>query len=89
MRSFVVLIAVLPLIYGNEPLRAHVRLEGPENVKGSVTFTQTPQGILVDGQITNLTPGKHGFHIHALGDLSNGCDSTGGHFNPHNVSMDR
>jgi Cu-Zn family superoxide dismutase len=24
----------------------------------------------------------HGFHIHTLGDLSAGCESTGNHFNP-------
>ncbi|ESO98226.1 hypothetical protein LOTGIDRAFT_78111, partial [Lottia gigantea] len=25
---------------------------------------------------------KHGFHIHQLGDITNGCDPTGGHYNP-------
>lgn len=25
-----------------------------------------------------------GFHIHELGDLSNGCNSTGSHYNPLN-----
>ena len=31
----------------------------------------------VKGRITGLTPGLHGFHIHALGDTTNGCMSTG------------
>ncbi|XP_027174739.1 superoxide dismutase [Cu-Zn] 2-like [Coffea eugenioides] len=34
---------------------------------------------LVKERITGLTPG---FHIHALGDTTNGCNSTGPHFNP-------
>ena len=39
----------------------------------------------IKGQITHLTPGYHGFHIHELGDLQNGCISTGGHYNPAKV----
>ena len=31
----------------------------------------------VKGKITGLSPGLHGFHIHALGDTTNGCNSTG------------
>lgn len=29
------------------------------------------------GRITGLSPGLHGFHIHSLGDTTNGCNSTG------------
>ncbi|KAL5632792.1 hypothetical protein ACGC1H_005667 [Rhizoctonia solani] len=38
------------------------------------------------GQINGLSAGKHGIHVHALGDLSGGCASTGAHFNPWNMT---
>jgi len=31
----------------------------------------------VTGRIAGLSPGFHGFHIHAFGDTTNGCNSTG------------
>ncbi|XP_027175171.1 superoxide dismutase [Cu-Zn] 2-like isoform X3 [Coffea eugenioides] len=56
------------------------------NVRGSIQFLQDfnagGAATLVKGRITGLTPGLHGFHIHALGDTTNGCNSTGPHFNP-------
>lgn len=30
--------------------------------------------------ISGLKPGKHAIHVHAFGDLSEGCKSTGPHF---------
>jgi len=38
--------------------------------------------VKINGTITGLTPGKHGFHVHQSGNTQNGCGSTGGHFNP-------
>lgn len=54
------------------------------NVSGTVTFTQTDEGVLIEAHVHGLTPNsKHGFHIHEFGDISapDGT-STGGHFNP-------
>lgn len=67
--------------------KAIVVLQGSDTVKGSITFTETKEGVLIEGKIEGLTEGKHGFHIHERGDLSQGCASTGAHFNPENVSL--
>jgi superoxide dismutase, Cu-Zn family len=52
-------------------------------VHGSVAFTVKGDAIEITGEITGLTPGKHGFHVHEFGDLSSTDGmATGGHFNP-------
>jgi superoxide dismutase, Cu-Zn family len=52
-------------------------------VTGVVYFVQKGDLIEVTGKITGLTPGKHGFHVHEFGDLTDPKGmSTGGHFNP-------
>ena len=54
------------------------------NVAGTVTFTQTKSGVLVEANITGLKPdSKHGFHVHQWGDVSAADGTgTGGHYNP-------
>lgn len=55
------------------------------NVAGTITFTKSGDAIKVLADITGLTPGKHGFHIHEFGDCSSAdAKSAGGHFNPTN-----
>lgn len=55
------------------------------NVAGKVTFTAAGDQVKIVADITGLTPGKHGFHIHEFGDCSDPKGaSAGGHFNPTN-----
>ncbi|KAM6567650.1 hypothetical protein CsatA_026778 [Cannabis sativa] len=68
-------------------LKAVALINGGDNtttIRGSLQFIQDSTNGLthVKGRITGLNPGLHGFHIHSLGDTTNGCNSTGPHFNP-------
>jgi len=55
------------------------------HVSGTVYFSRTPKGIEVKADVMDLSPGRHGFHIHEFGDCTapDGT-SAGGHFNPEN-----
>jgi superoxide dismutase, Cu-Zn family len=53
------------------------------SIRGVVTFEEVDKGIHVVANLTGLTSGKHGFHIHEFGDISSeDGSSAGGHFNP-------
>lgn len=52
-------------------------------VSGTITFVKEPAGVRVVADLTGLTPGNHGFHIHEFGDCSApDAMSAGSHFNP-------
>jgi Cu-Zn family superoxide dismutase len=54
------------------------------DVEGSVEILQkTGQtSSIFKLNLSGLTAGKHGFHVHEKGDLSDSCRGAGGHFNP-------
>ena len=70
------------------PIEAITLIEGHSDeyhTSGIVKFTQNRYQIVeIEGEISGLTPNSlHGFHIHQKGDITGGCGSTGGHFNPY------
>lgn len=79
-------------MYAACKLRPSVTLaEGLPRVYGQVLFKQDhPHGSLkvllrLSGFPEDSNPQPRAVHIHQYGDLSQGCDSTGGHYNPHGV----
>jgi len=54
------------------------------SVSGKVVFTQVDGGVKVVADVSGLPSGKHGFHIHEYGDISDAAKamSTGGHYDP-------
>ena len=51
---------------------------------GTLTVTETANGITLSGHITGLPPGTHGIHIHTTGQCTPPFESAGGHWNPTN-----
>jgi Cu-Zn family superoxide dismutase len=51
-------------------------------VQGRVTFTEAGSSTHVHAEISGLTPGDHGFHIHEFGVWSEDGMASGGHYNP-------
>ncbi len=60
-----------------------VREDNKSGVSGVVTFAQEGDKITIAATIKGLTKGKHGFHIHEFGNLKEGCQSCGAHYNPY------
>jgi Cu-Zn family superoxide dismutase len=85
----------MPPVKVNQNIKAICVLYATQgnSVSGTVTFTRVPEGVKVVADLSGLTPGKHGFHIHEFGDCSSADGtSAGGHFNPagstHGAPMD-
>lgn len=49
---------------------------------GVVTFRQDGGKMLVHAQLSGLTEGFHGFHVHAVGECTGNFTGAGGHLNP-------
>jgi Cu-Zn family superoxide dismutase len=73
--------------FAQEPSKAIAVLHPTQgnHVEGTITFTKSGDEIKIVADVTGLTPGKHGFHIHEFGDCSSpDGKAAGGHFNPTN-----
>lgn len=54
-----------------------------EGIKGVITLEEVGDKTIIRAKLSGLKPGKHGFHIHEFGNLTNGCITAGAHYNPY------
>jgi superoxide dismutase, Cu-Zn family len=59
--------------------------DASSGVTGMVTFTQELGGVRVVADVSGLTPGNHGFHIHQNGECTPPFTSAGDHLNPYSA----
>ena len=81
---------------GGPSASADLQARSGSAVSGKVSFSEAGGKLRVEAQVSGLTPGEHGFHIHEKGDCSApDASSAKGHFNPagkahgHHASNDR
>lgn len=73
--------------------RAEIEPTEGNRVNGVIRFTEQGDAVRIDGKLTGLDPGAHGFHVHEEGDCSApDAKSAGDHFapedNPHGSPRD-
>jgi Cu-Zn family superoxide dismutase len=79
------LFAAFTVANAQDASKATAKLEpkSGSKVTGTITFTKSGDDVEVTGDVENLSPGKHGFHVHDKGDCSApDAASAGPHFNP-------
>jgi superoxide dismutase, Cu-Zn family len=73
---------------GTSSSRSHVKVELRNADGAEIGFVKlSKQGgkVIVRGEVSGLTPGFHGFHVHAIGECVPPFTSAGGHYNPGGV----
>jgi superoxide dismutase, Cu-Zn family len=73
---------------GTSSSRNHVRVELQDAAGADIGFVKlTEQGgkVIVRGEVSGLTPGFHGFHVHTVGQCVPPFTAAGGHYNPGGV----
>jgi Cu-Zn family superoxide dismutase len=58
--------------------QAQLRPIGTSGVNGVITLQEVGDFVRIQGVVRQLSPGKHGFHVHE----GTSCDERGGHFAP-------
>jgi superoxide dismutase, Cu-Zn family len=59
--------------------------EEGSSVTGMALFQDSREGLKIDVQISGVTPGPHGIHIHENGSCEDGGNAAGSHYNPENT----
>jgi Cu-Zn family superoxide dismutase len=78
-------IALVFLSTGSAPAADQVKAlfkDGKGKQIGTATLIATPTGLLIEAELTALSPGEHAFHIHQTGrcDPADGFKSAGPHY---------
>jgi superoxide dismutase, Cu-Zn family len=91
----IVLAALLCFAQTQDAPTAVALLTDPAGTElGTVTFTDSSEGLMVSVALAGLPPGKHGFHVHTEGSCEPSTDdagmevvhgAAGGHFDPYNT----
>lgn len=68
---------------GNEGVQAIAEMIAPDGPEiGTVKFEQGTTGVLITVEVSGMSPGAHGIHLHTVGACDPDFSAAGGHINP-------
>lgn len=83
--SFAMLGFVVTSFASTTNMVVHLHVTTPNGIGksvGDVTISETKYGLLFTPNLSNLSPGVHGFHIHEKPSCAENGMAAGGHFDP-------
>lgn len=63
-------------------LTASINATQTQQAIGTVVFSESPYGLLITPNLSNLPAGLHGFHLHQHPNCGDHGNDAGGHFDP-------
>ena len=76
-------LASVPLFASAAPAATATLRDAQGKTVGTATLTPSDGGVKINVSVSGVTPGLHGFHVHAVGKCEGPeFKSAGGHFNP-------
>ncbi len=79
------LVCTLLLSFGAQAASMSITVYGTDDIhqnKGTITFKDSPGGLLINPRLHDLPPGPHGFHIHQNASCRSKGMAAGSHLDP-------
>ena len=80
------LVGIAPAVFAETGRAAIKATAEGSSVAGSATLADKADRLEVTVQVSGVSPGKHGLHIHDFGSCAEGGNAAGGHYNPDGVA---
>jgi Cu-Zn family superoxide dismutase len=81
--AFAAVLASVPVLASAAPAATATLRDAQGKTIGSATLTPADGGVRIGVNVSGVSPGLHGFHVHAVGKCeAPDFKSAGGHFNP-------
>lgn len=83
---FLISIAGMTCGYSKQVITKVYSTQDTKQLLGTVTFEDTPHGLLILPDLAHLPAGLRGFHLHQHADCAQQGMCAGGHFDPENTN---
>lgn len=78
-------LTIQPLFAANKTIKIYSTKDSQQSL-GTVTFKNSPYGVLIYPELKGLPPGQHGFHLHEKANCDKQGMAAGSHYDPNHTN---